>query len=159
MLQIWGYIERDSQGNYANIQEAHSVLASDEELDAKQKFADLVTKSQQFTIDPNDISAEALSELLRNLPRGKQYLIKQGDTTFTMNDKIRNEVVHELISHQRITQRDSENWIAGAVVGGQPSAVSEHVIEEDGYEFKAGAVANPRIFDIVQIIFIISMNF
>ena len=143
MLQIWGYIERDSQGNYANIQEAHTVLASEEELDAKQKFDDLVTKSQQFTIDPNDISANAISELLRNLPRNKQYLITQGGTTFTMNDKIRNEVVHEQISHQRITQRDSENWIAGAVVGGQPSTVSEHVAGQIGYAFKDAAFFNP----------------
>ena len=142
LLQIWGYIERDSQGNYANIQEAHSVLASDEELDAKQKFDDLVTKSQQFTIDPNDISANALSELFRNLPKNKQYLITQGSTTFTMNDKIRNEVVHELIAHQRITQTDSENWIAGTAVGGQPFAVAEHVVQQIGYAFKEAAFFN-----------------
>ena len=78
LLQIWGYIERDSQGNYANIQEAHTVLATEEELDAKQKFDDLVTKSQQFTIDPNDISANAFSELLRNLPRNEHVVQKIG---------------------------------------------------------------------------------
>ena len=142
LLQIWGYIERDSQGNYANIPEHYSALASNEELDAKQKFADLVNKSQQFTIDPNDISANAISELLRNLPRNKQYLITQGGTTFTLNDKIRNEVVHELIAHQRITQRDSENWIADTVVGGQPFTVAEHVVQQTGYAFKEAAFFN-----------------
>ena len=59
-----------------------------------------------------------------------------------MNDKIRNEVVHELIAHQRITQRDSENWIADTVVGGQPFTVSEHVVEQNGYTFKEAAFFN-----------------
>ena len=66
-----------------------------------------------------------------------------------MNDKIRNEVVHELISHQRITQRDSENWIAGAVVGGKPFAVSEHAAEKIGYEFKEAAFV--KLFEQYQI--------
>jgi hypothetical protein len=35
------------------------VLDSNEELDAKQKFDDFVNKSQQFTIDPNELSANA----------------------------------------------------------------------------------------------------
>ena len=35
----------------------------------------------------------SISELLRNLPRNKQYLISQGNTAFTMNDQVRNKIV------------------------------------------------------------------
>ena len=136
LLEYWGYVNRDDKGNYAKVPEQFSVLNSDEELDAKQKFANLVNKSEQFTLDPNEISTNALTELLRNLPRNKQYLITQGATTYTMNDKIRNEVVHELIAHQRITETNSENWIVSTVVGGQPFTVSEHVVQKIGYAFK-----------------------
>ena len=81
LLEYWGYVNRDDKGNYAKVPEQFSVINSDEELDAKQKFANLVNKSEQFTLDPNEISTNALTELLRNLPRNKQYLITQGEST------------------------------------------------------------------------------
>jgi hypothetical protein len=56
-----------------------------------------------------------------------------------MNDKTRNEVVHELIAHQRITENSSENWIVSTVVGGQPFTISRHIVQQGGYNFKEGA--------------------
>jgi hypothetical protein len=98
LLQVWGYVDRDSKGNYAKVSEEFSVIENDEEIEAKNNFAELVKNSKQFTIDPNYVNADAIAELLRNLPRNKQYLISQGNTTFTMNDKVRNNIVHQLIA-------------------------------------------------------------
>ena len=71
-----------------------------------------------------------------------------------MNDKIRNEVVHELIAHQRITERDSENWIADTVVGGQPFTVAEHAVQQTGYAFKEAAFFNYLIKEEIDDAFV-----
>ena len=94
-MDIWGYVDRDSKGNYANVSEQFTVIENDEEIEAKNNFDELVKNSKQFTIDPNYVNSDATSELLRNLPRNKQYLISQGNTTYTMNDEVRNKIVHQ----------------------------------------------------------------
>jgi hypothetical protein len=87
------------------------------------------------------VNKDAISELLRNLPRNKQYLISQGNTT--MNDKVRNGIVHQLIAHQSISETSSENWMESVVSGGAPFTISEHTyIKPGGYEFKEGAFFN-----------------
>jgi hypothetical protein len=52
LLQVWGYVDRDSKGNYAKVAEEFSVIENDEEIEAKNNFAELVKNSKQFTIDP-----------------------------------------------------------------------------------------------------------
>jgi hypothetical protein len=137
LLELWGYVERDSEGNYAPISEGDSVIENAYEIETKANFDNLVKSSVQFTIDPNLISVEAMAELFRNLPRNKQYIATQNEATYTMNDKVRNEIVHSLIAHQNIVQTDSEKWIEDAVTGGQPFTISEHTyVKEGGYNFK-----------------------
>ena len=38
LLQIWGYVDRDSKGNYANVPEEFSVIENDEEIEAKHNL-------------------------------------------------------------------------------------------------------------------------
>ena len=143
VLEAWGLIDRDSKGNYANVPEEFTVIENDEEIEAKNNFDKLVKDSTQFTIDPNYVNKDAISELLRNLPRNKQYLISQGNTTYTMNDQVRNKIVHQLVAHQSISETSSESWMESAVSGGVPFTISEHVyFQEGGYDFKEGAFLN-----------------
>ena len=163
LLQIWGYVDRDSKGNYAKVPEEYSVIENDEEIEAKKNFEELVKSSKQFTIDPNYVNADAIAELLRSLPRNRQYLISQGSTTFTMNDKVRNNIVHLLIAHQSISETSSEKWIESAVSGGVPFTISEHTyVKEGGYQFQDPAFFNHlfktdvdddfvKLFEIFQI--------
>ena len=89
------------------------------------------------------MNKDAISELLRNLPRNKQHLISQGNTTYTMNDQVRNKIVHQLVAHQSISETSSESWMESAVSGGVPFTISEHVyFQEGGYDFKEGAFFN-----------------
>jgi len=89
------------------------------------------------------VNKDAISELLRNLPRNKQHLISQGNTTYTMNDQVRNKIVHQLVAHQSISETSSESWMESAVSGGVPFTISEHVyFQEGGYDFKEGAFFN-----------------
>ena len=124
VLEAWGLIDRDSKGNYANVPEEFTVIENDEEIEAKNNFDKLVKDSTQFTIDPNYVNKDAISELLRNLPRNKQYLISQGNTTYTMNDQVRNKIVHQLVAHQSISETSSESWMESAVSGGVQSVFS-----------------------------------
>jgi hypothetical protein len=89
------------------------------------------------------VNKDAIAELLRNLPRNKKYLISQGNTTFTMNDKVRNNTVHQLIAHQSISETSSEKWMESAVSGGVPFTISEHsYVKEGGYQFQDPAFFN-----------------
>jgi hypothetical protein len=82
------------------------------------------------------VNKDAISELLRNLPRNKPYLISQGNTTHTMNDKVRNGIVHQLTAHQSISETSIENWMGSVVSGGAPFTISEHTyIKPGGYAF------------------------
>jgi hypothetical protein len=38
LLQVWGYVDRDSKGNYAKVSEEFSVIENDEEIEAKNNF-------------------------------------------------------------------------------------------------------------------------
>ena len=133
VLEAWGLIDRDSKGNYANVPEEFTVIENDEEIEAKNNFDKLVKDSTQFTIDPNYVNKDAISELLRNLPRNKQYLISQGNTTYTMNDQVRNKIVHQLVAHQSISETSSESWMESAVSGGVPFTISETRLYETGW--------------------------
>jgi hypothetical protein len=107
LLSLWGYVDRDELGNYEPVDESSSILNSNEKL----QFDELINGNKTVELNPSTMSMEAMTEFLRNLPGTKQYIIKQEGTTFTMSDKVRNEVVHELAAHQRITSTSSENWI------------------------------------------------
>ena len=73
----------------------------------------------------------------------KQHPISQGNTTYTMNDQVRNKIVHQLVAHQSISETSSESWMESAVSGGVPFTISEHVyMKPGGYDFKEGAFFN-----------------
>jgi hypothetical protein len=138
LLSLWGYVDRDELGNYAPVDESSSILSANE----KAQFNELINGSKSVDLDPSTMSIKAMSQFFRNLPRTKQYIIHQEGTTFTMSDKVRNEVVHMLVAHQKITGTSSENWMVERVVGGQVFTVSEHVADKAGYKFKDPAFFN-----------------
>jgi hypothetical protein len=46
LLELWGYVERDSEGNYAAVSEEDSVIEDAYEIETKANFDNLVKNSQ-----------------------------------------------------------------------------------------------------------------
>jgi hypothetical protein len=61
LLQLWGYIERDSEGNYAPVDAEFTVIENDEELEAKQNFDELIKKASQNSVAAAAAAAAAVA--------------------------------------------------------------------------------------------------
>lgn len=140
--RMLGFVPRDDDGNYAAPSAAEMSTLSTREKKYQSRIEKLNAGTvQSVTVNPNDISREALSKMLRDMPRDRMYVVNQDDTYYTLTDEVRNEIVHHLEAHQDIYQKGSGRWMYMRMTGGTNFSISQHDADTT-YEKKSGAFFN-----------------
>ena len=111
---MMGFVPRNSKGYYDTpLKSEMKSLSTVEDTVQSQLVALAKGDIKSVTIDPNDISPDSLSLMLRAMPRDRLFVINQDDTYYTMNDAFRNQLTSHIFAHQKVHTLSSRRWPFG----------------------------------------------